>query len=102
MEKIKSDGLEKGLRSHEYVILDFSSPGCAPCKRVPPLIEAVVAEAEDVDVGVFEVDVVESPEIAQQYFVLGVPTLIVFRSGTEVRRFNAVPSKDKILETLGG
>ena len=88
MEKIKRGELEDRLKSSEYVILDFSSPGCAPCAKVPPFL--------GVHISVYEVDVAEEPEIAQNYFILGVPTIIVFKNGQEIKRFNSIPPKKKI------
>lgn len=100
MEKIHADDFENKLNSNEYVIIDFSSPGCAPCKKVPPLLEEIIAESGDIDLSAYEVDIVEDMTIAQKYFVLGVPTIIVFKNGKETRRFNSVPKKEKILKAL--
>lgn len=101
MEKLKKSELDDKLNSSEYVILDFSSPGCAPCRKVPPVIEAIIDEMDGVDVAAYEIDVSEDTEIAQKYFVLGVPTLVIFRNGQEIKRFNSVPGKEKIKEVLG-
>jgi thioredoxin-like negative regulator of GroEL len=46
--------------------------------------------------------VVDEPEIAQKLFILGVPTLIVFKNGREIKRFNAVPKIEKIIESIRG
>ena len=96
MEKIKRGELEDRLKSSEYVILDFSSPGCAPCAKVPPFLEEIIEEKKGVHISVYEVDVAEEPEIAQNYFILGVPTIIVFKNGQEIKRFNSIPPKKKI------
>ncbi len=100
MEKITKEVLDEKLTSSTFVIIDFSSPGCAPCKKVPPLLEEILAQEKDKDISAYEVDIVESMEIAQKFFVLGVPTIIVFRDGKEVVRFNSVPKKEKILKAL--
>ncbi len=100
MDKIKFEELEEKLNSSEYVILDFSSPGCAPCKKVPPILESIVGEASDKDVKAYEVDVTQVPQIAQKFFVLGVPTIIVFKDSKEIKRFSSVPKKDKIIKSL--
>ena len=100
MEKISEDLFEKKLASPGNVIIDFSSPGCAPCKKVPPILEEIIAENKDKQISAYEVDVTESPGIAMKYFVLGVPTIIVFNEGNELARFNSVPSKEKIVSAL--
>ena len=100
MEKIKSNEFAEKLRASRFVIMDFSSPGCAPCKKVPPLLEELVAEMGDTDISACEVDVTENMEIARDYMVLGVPTIIIFKDGKEVTRFNSVPKKDKIKKVI--
>ena len=100
MEKIGEDIFEEKINSQGYVIIDFSSPGCAPCKKVPPLLEEIIGENGDKNISAFEVDVTENPSLAQKYFVLGVPTIIIFRGGAELKRFNSVPGKEKILKIL--
>ncbi|MDQ1351305.1 MAG: thioredoxin 1 [Acidobacteriota bacterium] len=104
MEKIKSStDFEDKLKTAEFVIVDFGSPGCAPCKKVPALLEEILAELQQADRGniaAYEVDITENIEIAQKYFVLGVPTIIIFKQGKEVKRFNSLPKKDKIISAL--
>lgn len=100
MERIGENLFEEKIRSDDYVIIDFSSPGCAPCKKIPPLLEEIISENGDINISAFEVDVTENPSAAQNYFVLGVPTIIIFRNGKELKRFNSVPGKDKIVKVL--
>ena len=100
MEKITSADYEEKLKSSEFVIFDFSSPGCAPCKKVPGLLEELMSEMSDTDISAFEIDITEAPEVAQKFFVLGVPTIIVFKDGNELKRFNSVPKKDKIKKVI--
>ncbi len=100
MDKLKADELDNILKGSPYLILDFSSPGCAPCKKVPALLEEILKEMPGKDIRAFEVDVTENVPTAQKFMVLGVPTIIVFKNGTEVKRFNSLPKKDKIKEAL--
>ncbi|MCP4217430.1 MAG: thioredoxin family protein [bacterium] len=101
MEKLTSiEAFEEKLGATEYVLLDFSSPGCAPCKKVPPLLEEVLADLADTDIAAYEVDIVENIDIAQKYMVMGVPTIIVFKGGKDVKRFNSVPKKAKLLKVI--
>jgi thioredoxin 1 len=100
MEKIKTNEFENKVRASQFVIMDFSSPGCAPCKKVPPLLEELMEEMGHADISAYEVDVTENMEIAQKYMVLGVPTIIIFKDGQEVTRFNSVPKKDKIKKVI--
>jgi len=100
VEKIGSNEFENRLKSSEYVIIDFSSPGCAPCKKVPPILEKVTEELKEMGISSFELNIVDSPEIAREYFILGVPTTIIFKNGKEIKRFNSIPKKDKIIKAI--
>ena len=91
---------EDKIGSAEKVILDFSSPGCAPCKKVPAILDEVVAELSGESIKAFEIDITENIEIAQKFMVMGVPTVIIFKNGNEINRFNAVPKKEKIIKAL--
>lgn len=100
MEKINADVFDDKLKASKFVIIDFSSPGCAPCKKVPPLLEEILAEMGDAGIHAYEIDITEDVEIAQKFFVLGVPTIIIFKEGKEIKRFNSVPKKDKIKKAI--
>ncbi len=100
MEKISEDIFDEKIASPGNVIIDFSSPGCAPCKKVPPMLTEIINENQEKTVSAYEVDVTENPGIAMKFFVLGVPTIIIFNGGKEVARFNSVPSKEKIISAL--
>jgi thioredoxin 1 len=100
MEKVRSAEFEEKLTSSQYVIIDFGSPGCAPCKKVPPLLEEILQEMDGIDISAYEVDITEDPDIARKFFVMGVPTIIIFKEGKEIKRFNSVPKKDKIKKAI--
>ncbi len=102
MDKIKATDLDNILEANETVVLDFSSPGCAPCKKVPPLLEEILGELSEMAIAAYEINVAEEPSIAQKYFVLGVPTIIILKNGKETARFNSVPKKDKIIASIKG
>jgi len=100
MEKINLAELEQKLQAQHSLLLDFSSPGCAPCQKISQALPAFLSELQDVNVSAFEVDVVSEPAIASKFFVLGVPTLILFKAGREVGRFNSLPKPAKIKQLL--
>jgi len=91
---------DNALKSAQTVIFDFSSPGCAPCRKVPGLLNEIVAELQDHDIQTYEINVSDSPDLARRYMVLSVPTLIVFRDGKETSRFSSLPKKSKLLAAL--
>lgn len=100
MEKISAAELDPKLLSSTFVILDFSSPGCAPCKKIAQDLPALLAGLQPAAVAAYEVDITRDPSIAARFFVLGVPTLILFKGGVEISRFNSLPKTDTIKRLL--
>lgn len=70
------------LESEKVVLVDFWSPRCGPCMRLAPIVEQLSEEREDVKIGKINVD--EEQELAVEYGVMSIPTLIVFKNGEAV------------------
>jgi len=100
MEKIHSADFDRRMLSSQFVILDFSSPGCAPCRKISQGLPALLDGIQPAAVAAFEVDITSEPAIAARFFVLGVPTLILFKEGKEIGRFNSLPKADTIKRLL--
>ena len=87
------------LKSAKPVLVDFWAVWCGPCQMQGPIVEDVAkAIAEKAVVGKLNVD--ENPRMAQKYGVMSIPTLIVFKSGTVVKQFIGVQSKEVLLREL--
>ena len=80
----KSNFQELVLNSDRKVLLDFWAPWCGPCRMVVPLVEAIAEERPDVLVGKVNVD--ENPDLASQFGVMTIPTLVVMQDGQELQR----------------
>lgn len=89
---------EEILNSEKPVLLDFWASWCGPCQMVLPIVEEIAAEHPEIKVGKINVD--EQKELAKQFRILSIPTLIVIKDGNIVNRTSGAKSKNEILEML--
>lgn len=87
------------LQSAKPVLLDFWASWCVPCRMLSPVVDEVAEERTDVKVGKVNVD--EQPELAGQFGVMSIPTLLVFEQGKLVRQAVGARPKASVLELLG-
>ena len=72
------------INSDKPVLLDFWAPWCGPCRKVGPILEEIAGERSDIKIGKINVD--EQPELASQFRVMSIPTLIVIKDGKIVNQ----------------
>jgi len=89
---------EEVLNSEKPVLLDFWAPWCGPCRRVVPIVEEIARENDSIRVGKVNVD--EQPELAAQFGVMSIPTLVVMKNGVVVNQSMGALPKNQILAML--
>lgn len=97
--KVTSENFEEEvLKSDKTVLIDFYADWCGPCKMLSPIIEAVANENEDIKV--VKIDVDSAQDLAIEYQVMSIPTIVVIKDGQEVNRNVGVISKSQIEEMV--
>ena len=94
----KKNFQEEVLNADKKVLLDFWAPWCGPCRSVLPIVDEIAEEYDDIKVCKINVD--EEIELASQYRVMSIPTLVVMEKGQEVKRAMGARSKGSILAML--
>ncbi len=94
----KANFEEEVLNSDKPVLLDFWASWCGPCRMIAPTLDEIAQERSDIKVCKVNVD--EEPELASQYQVLSIPTLLVIENGKIVDKSLGARPKAQILAML--
>ena len=94
----KNNFREEVIHSDKPVLLDYWASWCGPCRMVSPIVDEIAAERNDVKVGKINVD--EQPELAGQFGVMSIPTLVVMKDGKIINQMVGARPKSQILTML--
>lgn len=100
MQEVTDQSFEQDvLSSNVPVLVDFWAEWCDPCKRLAPTVEKVANEYEG-KAKVVKLNIDDNNEVAQRYGIKGIPTLILFKDGSEADRSVGLTSKDNIARMI--
>ena len=94
----KNNFQDEVMHSDKPVLLDFWASWCGPCRMVSPIVDEIAAERSDIKVGKINVD--EQPELAAQFGVMSIPTLVVMKNGSIANQAVGARPKAQILAML--
>lgn len=86
------------LENKGMTVIDFWAPWCMPCKMLSPIVDEVAEEMQDITIGKVNID--EQQELARQYGIMSIPTLVVLQDGKEVKRSAGFITKQAMKDLL--
>ncbi|MFV8376639.1 thioredoxin [Flavobacterium sp. LB1P71] len=96
---VKMSNFNSIIQSEKPVLIDFFATWCGPCKMLSPILREVKDSLGD-RVSIIKIDVDKNQQIASQYQVRGVPTMILFQNGKQLWRQSGVLTKEDIIKTI--
>lgn len=99
LKHVNSGNFKKEILENDKVVLvDFYADWCGPCKMVAPILEKIGSERSDFDIAKINVD--ESQDLAYEYSVQAIPTMVIFKNGKVVNSITGFMTENQIVEML--
>ena len=97
--RFNEDNFHRARENEGLSLLDFYADWCGPCRMVLPIVDEIANERSDLLVG--KINVNDNPDLAREFGVMSIPTLVVMKNGKVINRASGARSKAQILELVG-
>lgn len=98
IKELTTENFKEEVASEQKTLVDFWAPWCGPCKMLSPIVDEIAETATDFKVGKVNVD--EQTDIAREFSIAAIPTLLVFRNGKVINKSVGLLTKDEVLDLL--
>lgn len=82
------------------VVIDFFATWCGPCKMLSPVMDEISSELKNVNF--YKIDVDKNEDVAMEYGIMSIPTIIIFKDGKVVNSIVGLKSKDELINIING
>lgn len=87
----------KEINQNERVIVDFWAEWCSPCRALHPILDDI---SKSTDIKVVKLNIDQYPDIAKEYQIRSIPTMLMFKNGENVNRVVGIKTKEEILSNI--
>ncbi|APA00473.1 MULTISPECIES: thioredoxin [Flavobacterium] len=94
-----NSNFDKLIQSEKPILVDFFATWCGPCKMLSPILKEVKDQLGE-QISIIKIDVDKNQQVAAQYQVRGVPTMILFQNGKQLWRQSGVLDKNAIINVI--
>ena len=98
IKELTTENFKEEVASEQKTLVDFWAPWCGPCKMLSPIVDEIAETATDFKVGKVNVD--EQMDLAREFSIAAIPTLLVFRNGKVINKSVGLLTKDEVLDLL--
>ena len=98
IKELTTENFKEEIASEQKTLVDFWAPWCGPCKMLSPIVDEIAENATDFKVGKVNVD--EQMDIAREFSIAAIPTLLVFQNGKLINNSVGLLTKDEVLDLL--
>lgn len=98
IKELTTENFKEEVASKQKTLVDFWAPWCGPCKMLSPIVDEIAETATDFKVGKVNVD--EQMDIAREFSIAAIPTLLVFQNGKVINKSVGLLTKDEVLDLL--